>query len=107
MLWTDSIKHLGQVFKMNNNDAADILAKKNNFCSQANYFLARFSHLLIMLKFKHFVNFCYALYGYQLWDLGHNELKHFDIVWRIVVWRDTSPYSFSVSTIYYVWQEFF
>ena len=40
-----------------------------------------------MLKCKLFVNFCYALYGCQLWDLGHNELKHFDTVWRIVVRR--------------------
>ena len=72
---------------MNNNDAADILAKRNKFCLQANYFLARFGHLPIMLKCKLFVNFCYALYGCQLWDLGHNELKHFDTVWRIVVRR--------------------
>ena len=83
-LWTDSIKHFGHMFTMNNNDAADILAKRNNFCSQANYFLARFGHLPIMLKCKLFVNFCYALYGCQLWDLGPDELKHFDTVWRIV-----------------------
>ena len=57
---------------MNNNDAADNLAKRNNFCSQVNYFLARFGHLPFMLKCKLFVNFCYALYGCQLWDLGHN-----------------------------------
>ena len=85
LMWTDSIKHLGHVFTMNFNDAADILAERNNFCSQANYFLARFGHLPIMLKCKLFVNFCNALYGYQLWDLGHNELKHFDTVWRIVI----------------------
>ena len=87
LMWTDSIKHLGHVFTMNNNDAADILAKRNNFCSQANYFLASFGHLSIMLKCKLFVNFCYALYGCQLWDLGHNELKYFDSIWRIVVRR--------------------
>ena len=63
---TDNIKYLGHVFTMNNNDAADILAKRNNFCSQANYFLASFGHLPIMLKYKLFVNFCYALYGCQL-----------------------------------------
>ena len=80
LMWTDSIKHLGHVFTMNNNDAADILAKRNNFCSQANYFLARFGHLPIMLKCKLFVNFCYALYGCQLWDLRHNKLKYFDTV---------------------------
>ena len=83
-MWTNSIKHLGHVFTMNNNDAADILAKRNNFYSQANYFLARFCQLPIMLKCKLFVNFCYALYRCQLWNLGHNELKHFDTVWRIV-----------------------
>ena len=63
---------------MNNNDAADILAKKINFCSQANCFLACFGHLPIMLKYKLFVNFCYAFYGCLLRDLGHNEFKHFD-----------------------------
>ena len=40
-----------------------------------------------MLKFKLFVKFCYALYDCQLCDLGHNELKHFDTVWQIVVRR--------------------
>ena len=52
LMWTDSIKHLGHVFSMNNNDTADILAKRNNFCSRANYVLARFGHLPIMLKCK-------------------------------------------------------
>ena len=65
-MWTDSIKHLEHVFTMNNNEAADILAKKNNFYSQANYFLAHFGHLPIILKCKLFVNFCYAFYGCQL-----------------------------------------
>ena len=87
LMWTDSIKHLGHVFAMNNNDATDILVKRNNFCSQTNYFLAHFGHLPIMFKFKLFVNLCYALYGCQLWYLGHNELKYFDTVWRIVVRR--------------------
>ena len=43
-----------------------------------------------MLKSKLVVNFGYALYGFQLWDLGHNKLKHLDTVWRKVVrlvWR--------------------
>ena len=87
LMWTDSIKHLGHVFTMNSSDAADILAKRNNFCSQANYFLTHFGHLPIMLKCKLFVIFCYSLYGCQLRDLGHNELKHLDTVWRIVVRR--------------------
>ena len=87
LMWTDTIKHLGHVFTMNNNDAVDILTKKNDFISQTNYFLARFGHLPIMLKCKLFVNFCYSFYGCQLWDLGHNELKHFETVWRKVVRR--------------------
>ena len=63
LMWTDNnIKHLGHVFTMNNNNAA-ILAKRNNFYYQANYFSARFGHLPIMLKCKRFVNFCYASYG--------------------------------------------
>ena len=31
LMWTNSIKNLGHVFTMNNNDAADILTKRNNF----------------------------------------------------------------------------
>ena len=111
LMWTDCIKRLGHVFTMNNTDAADILAKRNNFCSQANYFLARFGHLPIMLKCKLFVNFCYALYGCQLWDLGHDELKHFDTVWRIVVRRvwGLPPRTHSVFPpfIMHAWQKFF
>ena len=59
--------------------------QKNNFCSQANYFLARFSFLPIILECKLFVNFCYALYGCQLWDLGLNKLKHSDTIRQIVI----------------------
>ena len=44
LMWTDSIKHLGHEFTINNNDTTDILTKKNNSCSQTNYFLARFGH---------------------------------------------------------------
>ena len=67
---------------MNNNDAADIFWLKEIILTHRLItFLARFGHLPIMLKCKLFVNFFYALYGCQLWDLGHNELKHFDTIW--------------------------
>ena len=66
---------------INKNNTANILAERNNFCSQANYCLAHFGHLPIIFQCTLFVNFCYALCGCQLWDLGHNELKHFDTVW--------------------------
>jgi len=70
-----------------NCDSADILARKFDFYSQANYFLARFGHVPVMIKSKLFLNFGHSFYGCQFWDLQDTGLSAFDILWRKVVRR--------------------
>ncbi len=85
--WTDSIVHLGHMLVSNNNDSADVAARKGDFSSQVNYFLAHFGHLPIAIKCKLFVTYCYSFYGCQLWDLHSPELAHFETVWRKAIRR--------------------
>ena len=57
--WTNSILHLGHILTSCCNNADDINARLNKFCSQSNYFLACFGHNSLPIKSKLFLNFCY------------------------------------------------
>ena len=39
-------------------DSADIECRRVDFCSQINYFLSHFSHVLRVIKFKLLQNYC-------------------------------------------------
>ena len=87
LTWSDSIVHLGHVLTSDNSDSADIVARKGDFASQVNYFLAHFGHLPVVIKNKLFINYCHSFYGCQIWDLKNTELIHFDTLWRKAVRR--------------------
>ena len=60
---------------MVNDDIADIQHCCDKFCKQANYFFARFGHLLIIIKRSLYQNFCLFLYGFQLRNLLNKGLQ--------------------------------
>ena len=51
---TDHIIHLGHHLSATLLDSADIEHRRADFCSQANYFLSRFSHVIPVIKCKVF-----------------------------------------------------
>ena len=55
--WTNFILHLGHILTSCCNDADNINARLNDFCSQSNYFLAHFGHISLPIKSKLVLNF--------------------------------------------------
>ena len=87
LTWTDHIIHLGHHLSATLLDSADMKHRRADFCSQTNYFLSRFNHVIPVVKCKLFQNYCFAFYGSQLWDLQCRCLDDFDVVWRKAVRR--------------------
>ena len=54
LIWTSSIKHLGDILVNDCKDTFDILAKTSYFSSHTNYFLSCFGYLPVTLKSKLF-----------------------------------------------------
>ena len=87
LTWVDQITHLGHILCANIDDAMDIRKRMSDFACQVNYFLAKFSHLSVLLRSKLFANFCQSFYGSQLWLLTHKVLCELEVVWRKAVRR--------------------
>ena len=82
--------HLGHILYPNLDDSCDIDARRHDFCSQVNYFIARFGHLTPALKIWLFQTYCKSFYGSQIWDLNNNKINKFNVSWRKVVVGDYS-----------------
>ena len=78
LTWTDHIVNLGHILYPNLDDSCDIDAKQHDFCSQVNYFIARFGHLTPALKIRLFQTYCQSFYGSQIWDLNNNKINTHD-----------------------------
>ena len=87
LTWTDHIVHLGHILYPNLDDSCDIDARRHDFCSQVNYFIARFGHLTPALKIRLFQTYCQSFYGSQIWDLNNNKINTFNVSWRKAVRR--------------------
>ena len=87
LTWVERVTHLGHVLSANTDDGNDIRKRMSDFVCQANYFLAKFGHLSVIIRSKLFANFCQSYYGCQLWPLTHKCLLEFDVAWRKVIRR--------------------
>ena len=87
LTWTDHIVLLGHILYPNLDDSCDIDARRHDFCSQVNYFIARFGHLTPALKIRLFQTYCQSFYGSQIWDLNNNKINTFSVSWRKAVRR--------------------
>ena len=87
LTWVESVTHLDHLLSANTDDGNDIWKRLSDFVCQANYFLAKFGHLWVIIRSKLFANFCQSYYGCQLWPLTHKCLLEFDVSWRKVIWQ--------------------
>ena len=87
LTWTDHIVHLGHILYPNLDDSCDIDARRHDFCSQVNYFIARFGHLTPALKIRLFQTYCQSFYGSQIWDLNYSKINTFNVSWCKAVRR--------------------
>ena len=85
LTWIDQILHLGHVLCSTLDDSGGISARRRNFCLRANYFFARFNHVIPALKCHLFQTCCQSFYGSQIWDLQNAILNAFGIFWRKAV----------------------
>ena len=84
LTWIDQILHLSRVL-YSNLDPSDINARHRDFCSQANYFFARFNHVIPVLKCHLFLTYCQSFSGSQIWNLQNATLNAFELSWRKAV----------------------
>ena len=74
--------HLGHVISCTLDDRDDIVKKRNSFCGKINNVLCYFASCDPFVKIKLLRQYCYDLYGSQLWDLAHRSIDDVCIVWR-------------------------
>ena len=87
LIWTVHIVHLGHILYTNLDNSCDIDARRHDFCSQVNYFIACFSYLALTLKIRLFQTYCQSFYCSQIWDLNNNKINTFNVSWLKAVRR--------------------
>ena len=82
-MWSNRVKHLGNVIDCDLSDVADSNSKKCHFIASVNWFVSHFSgQFPLDCYLRLFQTFCSSHYGSVLWELNGKGFRRFCISWN-------------------------
>ena len=83
IMWSNRVKHLGNVIDCDLSDVADSNSKKGHFIGSVNWFVSHFSgQVPLDCYIRLFQTYCSSHYGSVLWQLNGRGFSSFCISWN-------------------------
>ena len=83
IMWSNRVKHLGNVINCDLSDVADSNSKKGHFIASVNWFVSHFSgQVPLDCYIRLFQTYCSSHYGSVLWQLNGRGFNSFCISWN-------------------------
>ena len=83
IMWSNRVKHLGNVIDCELSDVADSNSKKGHFIASVNWFVSHFSgQVPLDCYLRLFQTYCSSHYGSVLWKLNGKGFSSFCISWN-------------------------
>ena len=83
IMWSNRVKHLGNVIDCELSDVADSNSKKGHFIASVNWFVSHFSgQVPLDCYLRLFQTYCSSHYGSVLWELNGKGFSSFCISWN-------------------------
>ena len=82
--WTDTFKHLGNVFTADQKDDSDSQLKRGHFDRSVNGLCYKFEYTLLnsAVATRPFQNYCCSFYGSQTWNLSSSSFEFIFTAWN-------------------------
>ena len=82
LVWSQKVKHLGNILSCDLSDDSDIKVKKGRFYHYVNKLIALFGKMPCTVLNMLFTSYCTSFYGSQIWDLESRTMKELYIAWQ-------------------------
>ena len=83
IMWSNRVKHIGNVIDCDLSDVADYNSKKGNFIASVNWFVRHFGgQVPLDCYVRLFQTYCSSHYGSVLWELNGRGFNSFCISWN-------------------------